>query len=165
MVPLLTFVLVSYGMSTLNDGEAKLGAVFIGTAFSMLPYLLMTPVLITLSRILSASDAAIYYGLSALVWAWVCFQFYRQVNILNNYTLPQTVGLIVLTLCGMLALWALLVLLYFLSRNLFQLYRKYGWKSISCSIDRRGGRNASQKSAPPFRLERKYRGDIGDEIA
>lgn len=129
MVPLLTFVLVSYGMSTLNDGEAKLGAVFIGTAFSMLPYLLMTPVLITLSRILSASDAAIYYGLSALVWAWVCFQFYRQVNILNNYTLPQTVGLIVLTLCGMLALWALLVLLYFLSRNLFQFVQEI-WMEI-----------------------------------
>ena len=129
MVPLLTFVLVSYGMSTFNDGEAKLGAVFIGTAFSMLPYLLMTPVLITLSRILSASDAAIYYGLSALVWAWVCFQFYRQVNILNNYTLPQTVGLIVLTLCGMLALWALLVLLYFLSRNLFQFVQEI-WMEI-----------------------------------
>ena len=120
MVPLLTFVLVSYGMSTLNDGEARLGAVFISTAFSMLPYLLMTPLLIALSRVLSLSDAAIYYGLTALVWVWVLYQFYRQVNILNNYTLPQTVGLILLTLCGMLALWALLVLLYFLSRNLFQ---------------------------------------------
>lgn len=124
MIPLLTFVLVSYGMSTLNDGEAKLGTVFIGTAFSMLPYLVMTPVLILLSQILSATDGAIYYGLSALVWVWVLYQFYRQVNVLNNYTLPQTIGLIALTLCGMLALWVLLVLLYFLSRNLFQFFRE-----------------------------------------
>ena len=50
-------------------------------------------------------------------------------NILNNYTLPQTVGLIVLTLCGMLALWALLVLLYFLSRNLFQFVQEI-WMEI-----------------------------------
>lgn len=119
MIPLLSFVLVSYGLSTLNDGEAKFGAVFVSTAFSMLPYLVLSPLLILLSQILASNEAAIYYGLYTLMWVWVGFQFYRQVNILNNYTLPQTVGLLLLTVCGILILWVLLVLLYFLSQNLF----------------------------------------------
>ena len=119
MVPLLSYVLVSYGMSTLNDGEAKIGDMFIGTAFSMIPYVLMMPLLILISHILSVNDAGIYYGLSTLIWIWIFYQFYRQMNVLNNYTFPQTIALILLTICGILAVWALLTLLYFLSRNLF----------------------------------------------
>ena len=124
MVPVFTFILVSYGMFTLHNGEAKLKHVFVSTAFSMLPYVMLTPPLILISHLLSRTDGGLYYALTAVVWIWVLYHIYRQVNTLNNYTFPQTMALIGLTVLGMLALWALLVLLYFLSRNLFLFIRQ-----------------------------------------
>ena len=111
-------------MFTLHDGEAKLNQMFVSTAFSMLPYIILSPVLIALSHLLSLTDAGFYYSLTTFMWVWVLYQFYRQINVLNNYTFPQTVAIIILTICGMLAIGCLLVLLYFLAHNLFLFVRQ-----------------------------------------
>lgn len=138
LIPLMTFVVVNYGLSTLNDGEARFGEIFIGTAFSMLPYILLMPVATLLSRILSGNDSGLYQAVIAFIWIWVFYLFYRQVNVLNNYTFPQTVGSIVLTVFSMLIVWALLVLLYLLSRNLWYFFQNV-WMEMNMLISSKGG--------------------------
>ena len=117
LIPLMSWVLVSYGISSIRDGESKLSLVFISTAYCMLPYILFTPILTMFSRILSIHDKGIYNTFLYLVWLWIIIMFIKQVIEVNNFTLRETFELIVISLFGIVILWASLFLMYILTVN------------------------------------------------
>lgn len=110
--PLLSWVLVSYGLSSIRNGESKLSLVFVSTGYCLLPYILFTVPIALLSHVMAASEADIYAILQGALYIWMAFLFYKQVMEGNNYRFRDTIELILLSLFGIVILWATLLLLY-----------------------------------------------------
>lgn len=120
LLPLISWVIACYALTTIMNGESHIGEVFVATAYSMLPYIILTIPVSVLSHVMSATDAGLYTFLQEVIWAWVLILFFMQVRDLNDYSFTDTLKICILALFSMLILWALAGLFYVLTRNIYE---------------------------------------------
>lgn len=120
LLPLISWIIASYALTTIMNGESHIGEVFVATAYSMLPYIILTIPVSILSHFMSTTDAGLYSFLQEIIWAWVLILFFMQVRDLNNYSFIDTLKICLLALFSMLILWALGGLFYVLTRNIYE---------------------------------------------
>lgn len=111
-VPVLTWVLASYAMTTILDGETLFRETLLFSAYALTPYVLFTVPLTLLSRVLDGSHAALYGTLEAGVLLWVVFLMILALKEMNGYTVRKTLLVVVLTIFTMAVIWATLILLF-----------------------------------------------------
>ena len=99
------FIGGNYMVSTINDGEGTIKNIFVSVAYSMVPYMIMAPIAIVLSYVLTQNEAF----LITLVW-----YIGILLSILNvhNYTFKQTVKNVLLTLFFAIVALILVAILY-----------------------------------------------------
>ncbi|MBP3389510.1 MAG: hypothetical protein J6K98_06495 [Clostridia bacterium] len=119
LLPLFSWVVVSYAMSSIRDGECKIGLSFVSTAYCMLPFILLNVPLALLSQIMALGEAGIYNGLQMAMYIWIGFLFYKQVMEANNYRFGETIELILLSLCGIVICWTVVLTLYVFMSNVW----------------------------------------------
>ena len=85
-------------VSTINDGEGTIKNIFVSVAYSMVPYMIMAPIAIVLSYVLTQNEAF----LITLVWyigiLWSAALVILSILNVHNYTFKQTVKNVLLTL-------------------------------------------------------------------
>ena len=118
LLPLFTWVLASYALTTIRDGESKISEVLVGTAYSMIPYIILVIPVSAISHFMSANDAGLYTFLFNAMNVWIAALFYLQVRDLNNYTFFETVKVIAMALFGMAMMWTIGGLFYILTLNI-----------------------------------------------
>ncbi len=117
-VPLATWVVASFAVTAILGGEALPSEILLATAYSMVPYILMTPVIAVFSRVLSRSELALYTALNVAMWVWVGLLFLTGVRTLHGYSVRKTLAITLLTIVTMALIWAVLILMYALTGNL-----------------------------------------------
>ncbi|MBR7133503.1 MAG: hypothetical protein IKD04_08220 [Clostridia bacterium] len=129
VVPIVSWIIASYAVTSLMDGEAMVREVYLGSTLCLLPYIVFMPIIIALSHCMSSMDSGIYNFLIMLVWAWVIILMFLQTMYLNDYTLGKTIGVVILSLISIVVLWVIAILVFSLAKQfidfIFGLYREF----------------------------------------
>lgn len=120
LLPILTWVISCYAITSISDGETMLGEIFAAAAYSVVPYIVCTIPLALLSRVIGRNQLLLYNVLNTIVLIWVLTTFFISVKTLNDYTLGKTLKVCIISLITMLLIWGVLILLFALSSQLIQ---------------------------------------------
>lgn len=118
LVPILTWVVATYAVTTIMGGEAEIKEILLAAAYAMVPYVLLTIPLAGISRVMSGEEADIYAAFQTAILTWVVLLFYLSVQSLHSYSLGKTILVCLLSLFAMALIWALLILVYAMTGNL-----------------------------------------------
>ena len=122
VVPLFTFSIASYAVTAIINGESKFTEMLTAQAYALTPYIILTPVLGALSNIISFDQSGVYFFFKYVSLIWVFILIFMAVKYLNDYSLMQTVGIVFLSLIMTVIIWAVLLLLFSLTLQLFSFF-------------------------------------------
>lgn len=71
VVPILLWAIASYAVMTICGGESTIGETIAISVYSLVPYIVCTPVMIAISHIFSISELAFFNGMNIAIIAWV----------------------------------------------------------------------------------------------
>jgi hypothetical protein len=125
VVPLLSWVVANSAITSIFDGEVMPRQTLKASVFSMLPYVILTIPLALLSRLLGAGEEVFFRAIQTLIMAWVLGLLFFAVMVLNDYTLVKTVWICGLSIIGMLLLWAVILLAYALTGQLYAFVSRF----------------------------------------
>ncbi len=110
VLPIITWSIAAYAISSIMNGESKFSEVFTCSAYSMVPYIVFTPVLALVSKVLSLSEWAFYSIAVVGLMVWQVVLLVISVATLNRYSAGKTVLVCILSFLTMLLIWAVALL-------------------------------------------------------
>jgi hypothetical protein len=116
---LLLFVFSNYLVATITDGEGWFKDVFIATSYALIPFILITPVMIGLSHVLTLNETIVFQILDVLRWGWTGLLIVLMIKEVHNFDFQALIKNILLTVFVMMMVILVLFLLYILSSQLF----------------------------------------------
>ena len=117
LVPALLWVIGSYMVSAINEGEGSLRSVYIATAYSLVPYAVLGPIVILSTYVLTLNEAVIVHYLWAIAILWSAALLCISVREIHNYTVKETVKIILLTLFFMIMAVIVCVILFLIGQQ------------------------------------------------
>ncbi len=117
LVPAFLWVLGNYMISAINDGEGTLRSVYIGTAYSLVPYVVLGPIVIVSTYVLTLNEAVIVHYLWGIAIAWSAILIFVAVREIHNYTVKETVKIILLTFFFMIMAVIVCVILFLIGQQ------------------------------------------------
>ena len=129
-VPVLTWILASYAMTTILDGATKIGEAMIYNTLSLMPYVLFTVPVVLLSRVMDGGQAGLYYTLTGGQIAWVILLMIVGLKEMNEYSVKKTVLVVLLTVFTMAVIWATIVLLFTISSQFVTMIREVYYEIV-----------------------------------
>ena len=121
-VPLLTWVIATYAMSSILSGESKLIEILTTASYALVPFILFTPCLALASHVFSGAEQGIYEALRGLVLVWVLVLLLAGLSRLNDYSAGKTMVVTALSVIAMVIIWAIALLLFSLTIQLFSFF-------------------------------------------
>lgn len=119
VVPAVLFLLGSYLISSINDGEGDFRTVYTTFAYSLSAFILCWPILTALTHVFTLTEIFICQLLSVLILGYTMIMLFISIKEAHVYNLRKTVANVLLTLFFMIvAIWAAIIL-YILWRELF----------------------------------------------
>lgn len=115
IVPVLSWVIASYAMTTILSGEVMFRECLLACCYSLLPYIIIQIPLSVLSNVMEESQAGYYNSISNFALLFVLLLLFLNLKEMNNYTMAKTFGIILLSLFTMVLLWASISLVFALS--------------------------------------------------
>jgi len=119
MLPIVTWVIACYAITSIIDGESSLPEIFGASAYSMTPYILLIIPLALLSKVMGQDDAGLYNFLYIIIWVWVFLLYFISVRELNDYTIIKSALICILNIISMLLIWAICILFLSLTSQLY----------------------------------------------
>ncbi len=101
-VPILLFVIVNYMVSTINDGEGRFKDIYIGTIYSLAPYLVFIIPITLISNVLTYNESFIYLFSTRIMYAWCLIILFIMIKEIHNFSFSETVRNIFVTVFGMI---------------------------------------------------------------
>ena len=125
-----------YLICSITEGKARFRDLYSGVIYALTPYLLLKPLEILLSHVLSQNESFVIHMLDFVAIAVSAILLIVMVREMNNYTYSKTFKVLFLTLFAILVAVAALFVLYILFRQfaefLFQLFKEVRYRvSIS----------------------------------
>lgn len=116
---LLLWTLSSWSLSTLLDGEGKLREIWTTLCYCTLPYILLIPVAVLLSHVLTAEESYFILLIEAVMGLWTLLLLFASTMVVQQYTVKKTVFIMLLSAAGILAVMFLAILFFSLFQQLF----------------------------------------------
>lgn len=117
LVPALLWVVGNYMVSAINEGEGSWRSVYVATAYSLVPYVVIGPIVIVSTYVLTLNEAVIVHYFWAIAVAWSAVLICISVREIHNYTVKETVKIILLTLFFMIMAVVVSVILYLIGQQ------------------------------------------------
>ena len=120
LVPIITWAVSSYAVSSIIGGEALFKEVLMASAYALIPYIVLTIPIAGITRILSASggEKSLFNFMNQVVWIWVGVLMFVSVKSMHDYHLGTTILVCLLSILGIALIWSLFILMYALTGNL-----------------------------------------------
>ena len=116
---LLLVVGCNYLMCTINDGEGKLKHIYCSLIYSFGPYIIIQPVIFALSHVVTNNEIFFVSFGNLCMIVWVAVLLFISVKEINNYTVKETVKIILLTVFTILIVCLLAFIVYVLWSQVF----------------------------------------------
>lgn len=120
-VPLLSWVICSYAMTALIDGESTFKEQLTVSGYCTVPYTAFTLISIIISQFLSSEETGFFMCIRYAGLLWMIILLFVSLVVLNDYTISKAFGITLLSLFAIVVMWAVLLLLYALTVQLFSL--------------------------------------------
>ncbi len=119
-VPLFTWAVSCYAVSSIIGGEALFKEILTASAFALVPYIVLAIPVALVSRVLSSvgGEQNLFNFMNRVIWMWVLLLFFVGVKSQHNYHIGTTLVVCFLSLFGMALIWSLFVLVFALTGNL-----------------------------------------------
>ncbi len=129
-VPVLTWVLASYAMTTILDGGTKMGEAMLYNALTLVPYVAFTAPAVLLSRLMDGGQAGVYTVITGGLLLWVVALMIIGIKEMNEYSVAKTLLVVLLTVFTMAVIWATAVLLFTISSQFVTMIREVYYEII-----------------------------------
>lgn len=129
-VPVLTWVLASYAMTTILDGGTKIGEAMLYNALTLVPYVVFTVPAVLLSRLMDGGQAGIYGVITGGLLLWMVALMIIGIKEMNEYNIAKTLLVVLLTVFTMAVIWATAVLLFTISSQFVTMIREVYYEII-----------------------------------
>ena len=91
VVPAFLWVAGNFLVSAINEGEGSLANVYMATAYSLTPYIVIGPLVIVSTYVLTLNEAVIVHYLWAIALLWSAGLLCMSVREIHGYTVKETV--------------------------------------------------------------------------
>ncbi|MBD2867803.1 YIP1 family protein [Paenibacillus arenilitoris] len=112
LVPWLTWSAANWSVSTILEGEGKFKEILVGSAFCLVPYIVLIIPVTLLTNVLSLSEGNLYSLMTTLIFGWVALLLLIKLKVLHDFELGKLVFITLLTLLAMAVIWFIGILLY-----------------------------------------------------
>lgn len=129
-VPVLTWVLASYMMTTILDGETLFTETLLFSSYALVPYIVFTPILTLASRIMENGQMGLYATMELIILGWVVMLMILALKEMNGYTVGKTVLMICLSLFTMVMIWAMVILLFTIASQFVDMVKEMFYEVI-----------------------------------
>lgn len=123
LVPAVLWVIGNYMVSAISEGEGSFRSVYVATAYSLTPYVLLGPIVILSTYVLTLNEAVIVHYLWAIAILWSAALLCMAVKEIHNYTVKETVKIILLTLFFMIMAVIVCVILFLIGQQVVVFFR------------------------------------------
>ena len=110
----------TYLVCTINEGEGTVKKIYTFFCYSLMPYIVLMPVIYLLSHVLTNNEIFLTNMLSLLTYGWIAVIAVIGLKEVNNFTMGKTVKVILLTAFTALILALLIFIIYVLWAQVFE---------------------------------------------
>lgn len=110
----------TYLVCTINEGEGTVKKIYTFFCYSLTPYIILTPVSYLLSHVLTNNETFLTEMLTILIYGWIVVIAVIGIKEVNNFTMKETVKVILLTAFAALILALLIFIIYVLWAQVFE---------------------------------------------
>lgn len=114
----LLIIISNYLICTINDGEGKFKHMYSGFIYSLAPYFIFKPFIVIASNVLTFNEAYLLSLANFIIYAWVGILLIVMIMEINDYTIRETIKIILLTLFTLLIAVLLIFIVYVLVSQL-----------------------------------------------
>ncbi len=120
LLPVATWVLASFAITSIMDGEAKADEILLASAYCMVPYILVTAPLAIVSRFM-AREGITFYALAINgTNIWIFILIFTSLKVLNDYPVSKTALIYGVSGVTMILIWLVCLLGYVVTGRLYQ---------------------------------------------
>ena len=112
LIPGITWIVASYSTTTLMNGEAKFKEYFVLGCLCYVPYILVTPIRIIFSHVLSGESAGFYNAIGIIVVIWIVILEFVCFMTANDYGFFKSILVGFISLIVALLIWAFIILIF-----------------------------------------------------
>ncbi len=109
-----------YLVCTINDGEGTVKKIYTYFCYSLMPYVLLTPVRFVLTQVLTVNENFLITLIDVIIYVWVLVLAVLAIKEVNNYTAKETFKVIALTIFTILIMALLIFIIYVLWAQVFE---------------------------------------------
>ena len=100
ILPFVLWVVASWCLTTLMDGEGTMRDIAIATAYALMPLIVINIPVIIISNFLTLEENALLITIQGVAIVWTSFLLFVSVIVVHQYTIPKAIVTIVLSLVG-----------------------------------------------------------------
>ena len=119
LFPFLVWCVGNWSVTTLMDGEGSFRDIYIASAYSLVPLVIMNIPMLFLSQVLVQNEVSIYTLLNTVAILWTAFLMLIGIMTIHQYTMGRTIATILVTLVSMVAILTVLLLFFSLLRQIY----------------------------------------------
>ena len=112
IVPAVLWVTGNFMVSAISEGEGTFRAVYTATAYSLVPYLILGPLAVISTYVFTLNESVVVVLLWTAGVAWSAVLLCISVKEIHNYTVKETVKIILLSLFFMIMAVIVCVIVY-----------------------------------------------------
>ena len=120
LLPALTWVVVSYLISSIMDGESKFSEIFTATSFCFVPYIIFGVLLTPFSYLLGKPESGIYVFFACAAWIYSLILFYYSFKTLNGYKPGKAIIGTVVGILSIALIWIVIFLGFMATARIYQ---------------------------------------------
>lgn len=120
----LFWIFGNYMVSTINDGEGSLKNIYILTAYSLVPYVVITPIKVLLTYVFTQNEGFFISLMATAAIIWSAIILYVGLMNIHNYNFGETLKNVILTLFIMIIALAAIAIVYLIWTQLVQFFRE-----------------------------------------
>src|SRR5690606_19179703 len=91
VVPWLTWCLANWSVSTILEGEGKFKEILVGSAYCLVPYIVLIIPITLLTNVLALNEGTFYGALLSFTFAWSGLLFLIKQKVLHDFELGKLV--------------------------------------------------------------------------
>lgn len=114
-----TWVVANWSLCTLFNGEGKMKAICVNTAYALCPYIIGKIINIILSNMLTRDESAFLTFVSIITITWTVVLLFSGMKTVHQYNFGQTLLSIIFTIVSMVIIIILAVLLVSLFQQVY----------------------------------------------
>ena len=118
IVPFFLFVICNWCVSSLMSGEGSFKYIFMGTAYALTPLVLLLPVLLVLSHVMTADEKGIFSLVFSIALLWTLMLVVCANMQVHAYSMGKTVLVLIITALIMVAVVFLAALVFALLQEM-----------------------------------------------